>query len=697
MSLLISLTLIVTLVRSQTETSLPNVIVIDVDDLPFLQQWKDYAPTGMELEGVSISLSSYPTPNIQKLIGESVVFSRAYCGGPKCSPSRYSLLTGRQPARCEEAVRKTLEYSSGMWGPMISVPFTRIADDDKRYNLPTLLKNHRDTPYYTGHVGKWHLMGDEDDEAHLCDELDTTPNATKYALCASKIAEVGFDFVDALYVGNVYDNEYFSHNPEWMVSQAQRFIDTAVNVEQRPFFLYFATTLSHSITGQDAQQSLLDYTTSMTPKGVLQGDEVPTDVSMKSRTEMWKAAMDQSKGNFQQAYLAALTMWADDAIGALMGFLEDRRLRDDTVVVLMGDHGVKAKGTMYEQGSRILMMMRYPALFGDKKVTMPQEFIVSAVDIAPTVLEIVDKKLPTNYVMDGRSFLDGVLGYIASDGAELDDSCCSRRTLDIIHSHSMVTAQFQYFYRATDDVEDSSGQDLLYPHSHDTEQLYDLDADPNQKVNLMANLSDATLATTILEFQSAMREYIADLCPSPRKECVMPALRCWDDSECTVMGEICHDGECCVSGESGYEMCFGDDDCAEGEYCDRRVCALSGDCTMDEHCSGAQLCVDFGCKLPCETDDDCEGKKRERECDVMGYCEFVEDETVELSELIHVEEHTTSVMETRTILLIVSAVILALIVRTAMQHRNEKFDDGYDLVSESPNVEDGYGSTTARS
>merc|ERR1719464_1621428 len=124
--------------------------------------------------------------------------------------------------------------------------------------------------------------------------------------------------------------------------------------------------------------------------------------------------------------------------------------------------------------------MRYPALFGNRKVTMPNEFIVSAVDIAPTVLDMVDKKISPNYVMDGESFLDGVLGYIASDGADLDDSCCSRRTLDIIHSHSMVSAQFQYFFRATDDVEDSAGQDEKYPHSHDTEQLYDLDADPNQ-------------------------------------------------------------------------------------------------------------------------------------------------------------------------------------------------------------------------
>ena len=97
----------------------------------------------MNLEDKTIEYEWYPVPNIQQLIGESVVFSRAYCGGPKCSPSRYSLLTGRQPTRSEEAARKTLEDDSGMWGPKVSVPYTRIADDDKIYNLPALLQKHK--------------------------------------------------------------------------------------------------------------------------------------------------------------------------------------------------------------------------------------------------------------------------------------------------------------------------------------------------------------------------------------------------------------------------------------------------------------------------------------------------------------------------------------------------------------------------
>ena len=41
------------------------------------------------------------------------------------------------------------------------------------------------------------------------------------------------------------ENEYFSHNPEWMVAEAQNFVAEAIERDQ-PFFLYFASTLVHT-------------------------------------------------------------------------------------------------------------------------------------------------------------------------------------------------------------------------------------------------------------------------------------------------------------------------------------------------------------------------------------------------------------------------------------------------------------------
>jgi len=230
--------------------------------------------------------------------------------------------------------------------------------------------------------------------------------------------------------------------------------------------------------------------------------------------------------------------------------------------------------------------------------------------VAPTIFELVDKKLPTKYVMDGVSLLSGVLEYIKSGGTVLDNACCESRKMDIIYSHSIVTQQYQYIWRAVDDVEDADGQDLLYPHSHDLEQLYDLDADPNEKVNRIA---DESLADVIHEMESMMRAYIEDICPSPNKACLMPAMRCWDDAECdAAAGEICHNGTCGL-----YMLCTDDSECLSYEYCDGRACAMAVECGTDEHCSGAKECVNFECLKPCVGDDDC--TTGQRICD-NGYC-----------------------------------------------------------------------------
>ena len=84
-------------------------------------------------------------------------------------------------------------------------------------------------------------------------------------------------------------NPDFSHNPEWMVSQAQRFIDEAVNQRQQPFFLYFAATLVH---GPDASDALKDYDYSETPKGTLSQSELPDDTAMMTRDEI----LDNAQG-----------------------------------------------------------------------------------------------------------------------------------------------------------------------------------------------------------------------------------------------------------------------------------------------------------------------------------------------------------------------------------------------------------------
>ena len=180
------------------------------------------APSG------NTTLYDYDTPNINALYNESVIFTTTYAGGPKCSPSRYTLLTGRHASRNEFAGRQARRENTDIYGATLSSRYSKLDGDDGVYNLANMLQNDTNNPYYTGMVGKWHLMTATDNGYNYgCSSLADTPNATLYAECKQILEEFGFDFVGAWYYENIEDNDDFSHNPEWMVSQSQKFIEEA--------------------------------------------------------------------------------------------------------------------------------------------------------------------------------------------------------------------------------------------------------------------------------------------------------------------------------------------------------------------------------------------------------------------------------------------------------------------------------------
>jgi len=100
-------------------------------------------------------------------------------------------------------------------------------------------------------------------------------------------------------------------------------------------------------------------------------------------------------------------------------------------------------------------------------------------------------------------------------------TCCQFRFIDMYNSHSIVSSQYQYIYRATDEVAQNGAVDN-YPYGMDEEQLYDLEADPYQLVNLVDSESHWSVLT---QFQHLMRGYLEDVCPADDPtECVKPDL-----------------------------------------------------------------------------------------------------------------------------------------------------------------------------
>lgn len=154
---------------------------------------------------------------------------------------------------------------------------------------------------------------------------------------------------------------------------------------------------------------------------------------------------------------------------------------------------------------------------------------MSNVDLAITIFDAVNVTKPAEYIMDGVSWLDDVVAAI-EDPESAEPSCCDFRFIDIRNSRSIVSRQYQYIWRANEDVEGAQGVDDLYDNAYDLEQLYDLEADPDQETNLIerfqryCDLDNGSLAAAIDGFEGMMREYINTTCPLQDGQCAMPSF-----------------------------------------------------------------------------------------------------------------------------------------------------------------------------
>ena len=107
----------------------PNILLILADDLGFGDI------------GCYNSESKVPTPNVDRLAAEGLRFTDAHSPSTVCSPTRYSILTGR------------MAFRTGMKGVFVGVGGPCLIEQD-RMTLPSMLKANG---YSTGLFGKWHI------------------------------------------------------------------------------------------------------------------------------------------------------------------------------------------------------------------------------------------------------------------------------------------------------------------------------------------------------------------------------------------------------------------------------------------------------------------------------------------------------------------------------------------------------------
>ncbi len=325
------------------EPARPNFLIIFTDD-------QGYGDLGCQ------GSTTLRTPRLDRLATEGTRFTSFYAQ-IVCGPSRSALLTGRQPVR------------SGGW----SMPASEVT-------LAELLKTRG---YATACIGKW-------DVSNRAPIRERMPNAK------------GFDSFYGTLGGNdsgrirMYENNEPAGETADMGGLTRTYTDKALAFlranRDRPFLLYVAHTMVHSIVGASPE---------------FRG---------KSRGGLYGDAVEE----------------IDFHSGRLLDALDELGLRDNTLVIFTCDNGPwgnaadrlgplhqgevawgssgplrEAKGSSYEGGSRVPCLVRWPGRVPAGRVS---DAIFSTLDFLPTFGRLAGFAPPADRVIDGVDQTDLLLG-----------------------------------------------------------------------------------------------------------------------------------------------------------------------------------------------------------------------------------------------------------------------------------------------
>lgn len=483
----------------------PNIILMFTDELQF--------------EDLGFCGGVLPSPHIDQLAADGLYFENTYTPASMCTPSRYSVLSGRYPGRCSDPLflekNPTSEAYNIGWNTHL---------DKSVQTIPRLLSAQG---YHTGMVGKWHLsalpgagrgFSLEDDPADP--EVNALLMAHQKKVAAKVCSDGGFDEARSVMFGN-FDGfpveALRTHHYPWFNKGALEFLEERAEGD-KPFFLYLAATSLHG--PHHAKDLLRDY--SHTPEGRLEGMNALTP-------DLEQLAEEIRDMPSHQSHRYAGMVFLDHQVGLVMDKLEALGMAENTVVIFMPDHNVEpGKSACYEKGVRIPMVIRWP---GKTKGGSLSAARVQTMDLLPTILDMAGVSLPSDYLVDGTSLLP-VIEDPATAHRELIflESGYTRAVHDgrykyiaFRYPESMVEAmQNGAVEQAPTHTIKPGGQAILnwtfYPSYWESDQLYDLSTDPYEQRNLAADPAHAEVLSAL---QDALKEHLAgfdhpfDLAPPP--------------------------------------------------------------------------------------------------------------------------------------------------------------------------------------
>ncbi|MBS0377771.1 MAG: choline-sulfatase [Proteobacteria bacterium] len=399
------------------------------------------------------------TPNLDALAAQAVLFRSAYCNSPLCAPSRFSFMSGRLPSKIG-AYDNAAEFAA---------------------HVPTFAHYLRAGGYRTVLSGKMHFCGP--DQLHGFEERITTDIYP---------ADFGWtpDWLDFQARPSWYHNmdsvtqagpcvrtNQLDFDDEVVFRARRQLFDIARGNDRRPFCMVVSMTHPHDPFAIPARywDRYRDEDIDMPRVRI-----APEALDPHSRRLRHVCAMDAQPVTeahvraARHAYYGSVA-YVDDQFGTLLGTLRDTRLDDNTVVIVLADHGEMLgerglwyKMSFFEPACRIPLLVHAPRHFKAHAVAES----VSLIDVLPTLVDLAGTGTAVPYAteLEGRSLLphlegraghDEVRGEYLAEGAVAPMVMIRTGATKFIHSPA------------------------------DPDQLYDLARDPDERQNLAGDAERA--------------------------------------------------------------------------------------------------------------------------------------------------------------------------------------------------------------
>ena len=432
------------MVDARTEggvTGRPNVLVVMFDQV---------APTALGCYGNPV----VQAPTIDSLARTGVVFDAAYSNSPLCTPARYCMMTGQLPSA-------TRGYDNAAY----------LAS-----TIPTFAHYARSAGYRTVLDGKMHFVGP--DQLHGFEERRTTDiypadfGWTPNWLQPDERIDWWFHNMDSVTQAGVAEvTNQLSFDDEVGHQGVRALHDLARDPDERPWLLVVSFTHPHDPYVTRGRYWDL-YDEESIPLPMVGAGEVPLDPHTQRLRQV--SAMDEVEitardvRRARRAYYGNIS-YLDEWTARLMSTMTSLGVADDTVVVVLADHGdmlgergLWYKMNFFEGSARVPLIVHHPKRFAPRRVAAP----VSLVDVLPTLTELIGDGEPDGVdPLPGRSLLG-----LCEGGEEPGE----REVLGEYMGEGAI-APIVMIRRG----------DLKFVHSPvDPDQLYDLEVDPLERVNL---------------------------------------------------------------------------------------------------------------------------------------------------------------------------------------------------------------------